>query len=60
MPWLHLSGALAAIGHALAQGVTGFLVARSVLGVSEAGNFLQQLKQLQNGFQKRGRRNRYF
>jgi ACS family hexuronate transporter-like MFS transporter len=46
---------LAAIGHALAQGVTGFIVARSVLGVSEAGNFPAAIKTVAEWFPKKER-----
>jgi ACS family hexuronate transporter-like MFS transporter len=46
---------LAAIGHALAKGVTGFIVARSVLGVSEAGNFPAAIKTVAEWFPKKER-----
>jgi ACS family hexuronate transporter-like MFS transporter len=46
---------LAAIGHALAKGVTGFIIARSVLGVSEAGNFPAAIKTVAEWFPKKER-----
>ena len=46
---------LAAIGHALARGVTGFIIARSVLGVSEAGNFPAAIKTVAEWFPKKER-----
>ena len=46
---------LAAIGHAWARGVTGFIVARSVLGVSEAGNFPAAIKTVAEWFPKKER-----
>jgi MFS transporter, ACS family, hexuronate transporter len=45
----------AAIGHALAKGVTGFIIARSVLGISEAGNFPAAIKTVAEWFPKRER-----
>jgi MFS transporter, ACS family, hexuronate transporter len=46
---------LAAIGHALAKGVTGFMTARAVLGVSEAGNFPAAIKTVAEWFPKKER-----
>src|SRR6476620_10490905 len=46
---------LAAVGHALANGATGFIVARSVLGVSEAGNFPAAIKTVAEWVQKKER-----
>lgn len=46
---------LAAIGHALAKGVGGFIIARSVLGVSEAGNFPAAIKTVAEWFPKKER-----
>lgn len=46
---------LAAIGHAFARGVTGFIVARAVLGVSEAGNFPAAIKTVAEWFPKKER-----
>src|SRR6185436_13275052 len=46
---------LAAVGHALAKGVTGFIIARSVLGVSEAGNFPAAIKTVAEWFPKKER-----
>src|SRR5437868_5780572 len=46
---------LAAIGHALAKEVVGFIVARSVLGVSEAGNFPAAIKTVAEWFPKKER-----
>jgi ACS family hexuronate transporter-like MFS transporter len=46
---------LAAIGHAFAKGLTGFIVARSVLGVSEAGNFPAAIKTVAEWFPKKER-----
>jgi MFS transporter, ACS family, hexuronate transporter len=45
----------AAMGHALARGVTGFIIARSVLGVSEAGNFPAAIKTVAEWFPKKER-----
>ena len=45
----------AAMGHALAKGLTGFIVARSVLGVSEAGNFPAAIKTVAEWFPKKER-----
>jgi ACS family hexuronate transporter-like MFS transporter len=46
---------LAAVGHAFANGATGFIVARSVLGVSEAGNFPAAIKTVAEWFPKKER-----
>ena len=46
---------VAAVGHALANGVVGFIVARSVLGVSEAGNFPAAIKTVAEWFPKKER-----
>lgn len=46
---------IAAMGHALAKGVTGFIIARSVLGVSEAGNFPAAIKTVAEWFPKKER-----
>ena len=46
---------IAAVCHAFAQGVTGFIVARSVLGVSEAGNFPAAIKTVAEWFPKKER-----
>src|SRR5262245_5897472 len=46
---------LAAIGHALAKGVVGFITARSVLGISEAGNFPAAIKTVAEWFPKKER-----
>ena len=46
---------LAAIGHALAKGLSGFIVARSVLGVSEAANFPAAIKTVAEWFPKKER-----
>jgi len=46
---------LAAIGHALVNTVFGFGVARSVLGVSEAGNFPAAIKTVAEWFPKKER-----
>lgn len=45
----------AAIGHALAQSTFGFMVARGVLGVSEAGNFPAAIKTVAEWFPKKER-----
>jgi ACS family hexuronate transporter-like MFS transporter len=45
----------AAIGHALAKEVVGFIIARSVLGVSEAGNFPAAIKTVAEWFPKKER-----
>ncbi len=46
---------LAAIGHALAGGTGGFMLARAVLGVSEAGNFPAAIKTVAEWFPKKER-----
>ena len=45
----------AAIGHAFAKSTFGFMVARGVLGVSEAGNFPSAIKTVAEWFPKRER-----
>lgn len=46
---------LAAMGHALARTVTGFSIARGVLGLGEAGNFPAAVKAVAEWFPKRER-----
>ena len=46
---------LAAVGHAFVKTVAGFIVARSVLGVSEAGNFPAAIKTVAEWFPKKER-----
>ncbi len=46
---------IAAIGHALAGSTAGFMVARGVLGVSEAGNFPAAIKTVAEWFPKKER-----
>lgn len=46
---------LAAMGHALANSTFGFIVARSALGVSEAGNFPAAIKTVSEWFPKKER-----
>jgi MFS transporter, ACS family, hexuronate transporter len=46
---------LAAIGHALVRSTFGFIVARSALGVSEAGNFPAAIKTTAEWFPKKER-----
>lgn len=46
---------LAAMSHALAKGVGGFLISRSLLGVSEAGNFPAAIKTVAEWFPKKER-----
>jgi MFS transporter, ACS family, hexuronate transporter len=46
---------LAAMGHALARTVTGFGIARAVLGLGEAGNFPAAVKTVAEWFPKRER-----
>jgi len=46
---------IAAIGHAFAGSTFGFMVARSVLGVSEAGNFPAAIKTVAEWFPKKER-----
>src|SRR4051794_1679913 len=45
----------AAIGHALVKSTFGFVVARSVLGISEAGNFPAAIKTVAEWFPKKER-----
>lgn len=46
---------LAAMGHALAGGTAGFLVARALLGIGEAGNFPASIKVVAEWFPQRER-----
>ncbi len=46
---------LAAMGHALAGGTAGFLVARAMLGIGEAGNFPASIKVVAEWFPQRER-----
>jgi ACS family hexuronate transporter-like MFS transporter len=46
---------LAAIGHALARSTAGFMVARGILGISEAGNFPAAVKTVAEWFPKKER-----
>ncbi|HOY50052.1 MAG TPA: MFS transporter, partial [Flavobacteriales bacterium] len=46
---------LASIGHALAKSTFGFMMARGVLGVSEAGNFPAAIKTVAEWFPKKER-----
>jgi len=46
---------LAAVGHAWAKNAMGFIIARSVLGVSEAGNFPAAIKTVAEWFPKKER-----
>ena len=46
---------LAAVGHAFVRTVSGFIVARSVLGLSEAGNFPAAIKTVAEWFPKKER-----
>ena len=46
---------LAAMGHALVRSTTGFLVARGILGITEAGNFPAAIKTMAEWFPKKER-----
>ncbi|MEL1240327.1 MFS transporter [Flavobacterium flavipallidum] len=46
---------IASIGHALAKSTFGFMIARGVLGVSEAGNFPAAIKTVAEWFPKKER-----
>jgi MFS transporter, ACS family, hexuronate transporter len=46
---------IAAVAHAFVKSTTGFMVARSVLGVSEAGNFPAAIKTVAEWFPKKER-----
>lgn len=46
---------LAAVGHALARSTTGFMAARGILGISEAGNFPAAVKTVAEWFPKKER-----
>jgi len=46
---------LAAIGHSFARSTIGFMIARSVLGISEAGNFPAAIKTTAEWFPKKER-----
>lgn len=50
-----LAWSLAAMGHALAQSTLGFGIARSALGISEAGNFPAAIKTVSEWFPKKER-----
>jgi ACS family hexuronate transporter-like MFS transporter len=50
-----LMWSFAAIGHAFARNTIGFMVARGVLGVSEAGNFPAAIKTVAEWFPKKER-----
>jgi ACS family hexuronate transporter-like MFS transporter len=50
-----LGWSIAAIGHALVTSTLGFIVARSALGVTEAGNFPSAIKTTAEWFPKRER-----
>ncbi len=50
-----LAWSLSAMGHALANGTLGFGIARSFLGVSEAGNFPAAIKTVSEWFPKKER-----
>ncbi len=50
-----LAWSLAAMGHALAQSTLGFVIARTALGVSEAGNFPAAIKTVSEWFPKKER-----
>jgi ACS family hexuronate transporter-like MFS transporter len=46
---------IAAVGHAFVKGTGGFMVARAVLGISEAGNFPAAIKTIAEWFPKKER-----
>ena len=46
---------IAAMGHALVKSTTGFLVARGLLGITEAGNFPAAIKTMAEWFPKKER-----
>ena len=50
-----LAWSLAAIGHALANSTLGFAIARTALGISEAGNFPAAIKTTSEWFPRRER-----
>jgi Sugar phosphate permease len=50
-----LAWSLAAIGHAVVKTTLGFVIARSALGISEAGNFPSAIKTTAEWFPKRER-----
>jgi ACS family hexuronate transporter-like MFS transporter len=50
-----LAWSLAAMGHALANGTLGFGIARSFLGISEAGNFPAAIKTVSEWFPRKER-----
>jgi len=50
-----LGWSIAAIGHAFASSTFGFLIARSALGISEAGNFPAAIKTVAEWFPKKER-----
>ena len=53
--WAILVWSLAAMGHALAGGTAGFMVARAFLGVGEAGNFPASIKTVAEWFPQKER-----
>ncbi|MBD0352917.1 MAG: MFS transporter [Flavisolibacter sp.] len=50
-----LAWSIAAIGHALVKSTMGFMIARSALGISEAGNFPAAIKTTAEWFPKKER-----
>jgi ACS family hexuronate transporter-like MFS transporter len=50
-----LMWSLAAVGHAFVQSTFGFIIARSALGVTEAGNFPSAIKSVAEWFPKKER-----
>ena len=53
--WAILIWSLAAMGHALAGGTFGFMVARAFLGIGEAGNFPASIKTVAEWFPQKER-----
>ena len=53
--WAILVWSLAAMGHALAGGTAGFMVARAFLGIGEAGNFPASIKTVAEWFPQKER-----
>ncbi len=53
--WAILVWSLAAMGHALAGGTSGFMVARAFLGIGEAGNFPASIKTVAEWFPQKER-----
>jgi ACS family hexuronate transporter-like MFS transporter len=53
--WSLITWSLAAVGHALVNSTSGFMIARAALGVTESGNFPAAIKTVAEWFPKKER-----